>query len=246
MASERQEAWTYALARLLEREEQQLVEDLQPLIRRVVAQLGELIEELPASSPSRDLAWQQAQPALEVLLGQVNDELRRELGATLAGLQQPVRAHALTLARGSTDLPVRSGAELLRRVRMSDQAIADWFRRQSPSRWMVGLRDGIDRAVRAGWQRDASAKALAREVGLAARQLITAAIETIARTAVWDAANQEVTAVWGADRRFKYVAILDAKTCPICRPFADQEGTLSELPDPPLHPRCRCVRLPVD
>lgn len=45
--------------------------------------------------------------------------------------------------------------------------------------------------------------------------------------------------------RFRYVAVLDSRTCPICSPddgkMADK---FEDLPSVPRHPRCRCQRLP--
>jgi hypothetical protein len=47
---------------------------------------------------------------------------------------------------------------------------------------------------------------------------------------------------------WRWNAILDPKTCPICRPL---DGTTAPTPDafpsgaPPVHPRCRCITVPV-
>lgn len=47
--------------------------------------------------------------------------------------------------------------------------------------------------------------------------------------------------------QWRWNAVLDPKTCPVCRPLHGRvELTASDFPDgpPPLHPRCRCVLIP--
>jgi hypothetical protein len=230
---------------MLTREEQQLIEDLQPVIATVVDGIEELVLDLPPDSPSRDITWLAAAPELERLLGKLNDKLKGELGSTLVGLQRPVREHATQLAAGDTTAPLLAAGALLARTRMSDASIAAWLERKSPSRWMTNLQNSIGNAVRSGWQRDAAGRELAREVGAAVQQLIATAIETISRTAIWDFATTEQEAVW-SPTQWKYLAVLDPSTCPICRPWADQEGARADLPRVPQHPRCRCVVVPAD
>lgn len=245
MTSDRQIWWVNELEQMLTAEEKGLIEDLQPMIDGVVAGIEELVLDLPPDSPSRDIAWLAAAPALERLLGRLNDKLRRELGASLVGLQKPVRELAITLSPGDTEAPYRSAGELLQRTMMSDASIWAWLERRSPSRWMTNLQNSIGNAVRAGWARDQSAKALAREVASAATTLISTAVETITRTALWDFATTEQEAVW-SPKQWTYLAVLDPSTCPICRPWADQQGARGDLPKVPQHPRCRCVCVPAD
>jgi hypothetical protein len=229
---------------MLTREETALLEDMAPVVATVVSGIEELVLDLPAASPERDIAWLAAAPAVERLLGRLNDRLRIELGRSLAGLQRPVRTHATQLAAGDTEAPYRSAGELLRRSRMGDATITAWLLRKSPSRWMTNLQNSISSAVRSGWQRDAAGRDLAREVGAAVQQLISTALETIVRTAAWDFATTEMELTWDPERRWKYLAVLDPSTCPICRPWANQEGARNELPEVPQHPRCRCVVVP--
>lgn len=244
-ATDRQIRWLNELEQMLTAEELQLIEDLQPVIDQTVAGIEELVLDLPEGSPSRDIAWLAAAPALERLLGRLNDKLRIELGASLVGLQRPVREHATQLSPGDTEAPYRTAGELLARTTMGDASIAAWLERRSPSRWMSNLQNSIGNAVRAGWARDAAAKELAAEVATAARNLIGTAVETITRTAIWDMATTEQEAVW-TPKQWIYLAVLDPSTCPICRPWADQQGARAELPKVPQHPRCRCVVVPAD
>jgi hypothetical protein len=243
-ATRRQIAWLNRLEEMLTAEEKALLEDMTLVVAEVVDGIEGLVEDLPADSPSRDIAWLSAQPALEQLVGKLNDKLKGELGSTLVGLQRPVREHATQLAAGDTTAPLLAAGALLARTRMSDASIAAWLERKSPSRWMTNLQNSIGNAVRSGWQRDAAGRELAREVGAAVQQLIATAIETIARTAIWDFATTEQEAVWDPEGQWKYLAVLDPSTCPICRPWANQEGARNELPEVPQHPRCRCVVVP--
>jgi hypothetical protein len=237
--TDREDDWLRKLSALLLDEEAGVAAALRPLVEQTVDDLETLIAELPASSPSRDLAWTAAQPKLEVLLSRLNRRLEAELGRTLAGMQRTLRRHAVLLAPGKTDQPLRTAGQLLKLIRVDGTPLADLFRERSLSRWAQSIRDSIERQVRNGWARDQAARKLAIEVGTAALATINRAIEGVTATAIWslsDVTQQEVWAgkwVWRTRR--------DEKVCSICQPL---DGVVVDsreyLPDCPAHYACRC------
>lgn len=77
------------------------------------------------------------------------------------------------------------------------------------------------------------------------------AAEAIVRTAVNDIANAAHQATWSANSdiapKWRFVATLDSRTCPIC---GDYDGQVFDVDDdsapvPPLHVNDRCVSVPV-
>jgi hypothetical protein len=81
---------------------------------------------------------------------------------------------------------------------------------------------------------------------------MVARVGSVTAAALWalPAASQRRALALGAEPpdAWRWYAVLDARTCAICRPL---HGTTAPTPDafpfgpPALHPRCRCVVLPV-
>lgn len=77
----------------------------------------------------------------------------------------------------------------------------------------------------------------------------------VARTAVLDLANRTHQEVWDANEfdddgeriivAYRFDASNDSRACPTCVALDDKEGSKEEVPRPPVHPQCRCQRLPV-
>jgi hypothetical protein len=237
--TDREAAWLADLGTMLLEEEAATAQALEPFVQQAVDDIELIIEELPPSSPSRDLAWQEAQPALERILSTLNRKFQAELGTTLQGLQKPLRDHCAELAPASGKAPHRSSAELLKLIRVADVTLADWFKERSLSKWAKGISDAIDRQVRNGWARDQFARKLAIEVGSAALAAIQNGIENLTATGVWSLADQTQQEVWTG--KWVWRTRRDEKVCPICEPLdsvvVDQRD---ELPDCPAHVRCRC------
>jgi len=74
-------------------------------------------------------------------------------------------------------------------------------------------------------------------------------LKNVVANAVWQTVNDNAQEVWRADRppEWQWEAVLDPKTCPICRPLDKQiRSSPTGFPyQPPVHPRCRCVILPI-
>jgi SPP1 gp7 family putative phage head morphogenesis protein len=69
--------------------------------------------------------------------------------------------------------------------------------------------------------------------------------EAVVQTAVQHVANQARASVWENNKdivpKYRWVAALDNRTCPICQPRDGEKYPVGTLPLPPLHVRCRCT-----
>lgn len=109
----------------------------------------------------------------------------------------------------------------------------------SLSKWAESIRGSIDRAVRAGWQRDKQGRALAIEVGSAALATINRAIEAVTAAGVWSLSDGIQQEVWTG--RWVWRTRRDEKVCPICEPLDSVVvNQRDELPECPAHYGCRC------
>jgi hypothetical protein len=243
------ERWLAEKDRELTSREAAVIDVLGLAMAEATEQIEELVAALPEGSPSREIAWNAAQPQPEAILGHLNDQLAGTLGQALVVAQKPLRGLAVEWMVGPVDQPYLSATELLEVIVVGEATLAEWFRRRSPSRWMQGLIDTVNNAVRAGWARDQVARELAGEVVAAAGAAIGRAVLTFARTALWAEASREEGQVWRAsqgEQSWQWVTRRDEKVCPFCFPLDGQEAaTREELPDCPAHPACRCSVLRV-
>ena len=111
--------------------------------------------------------------------------------------------------------------------------VCNLLARSSPSIWMRGLMDEIRKGIEAGWDRHRTV------TEQESRRLAATAIET----GLWSHANTTVLRNWTA-REFRHITRQDEKVCEICGP---RDGVIFSgvSNGPPLHPRCRCVAVPV-
>lgn len=132
--------------------------------------------------------------------------------------------------------------------------------------------DSIDRRVRQAFLMGQTTEELAQELfidSIRAGQLGPTAVQlkrgatAVARTAVQDLATQVHEKVWDANAVIKYIdangkakeyqviqkyefdASSDSRTCPTCSALDGKIGEKIEIPRPPVHPQCRCEKLPI-
>ena len=123
---------------------------------------------------------------------------------------------------------------LMRKAEMEGTAMADWFRRQSPSKWMRGIIDNIQQGVAAGWDR-------LRSVTSKTTKRLAA---TVIETALWSHAGRTLLQNWTA-REFRHVTRQDEMVCDRCRPRHGQVFR-GQSNGPPVHPRYQCIAVPVE
>ena len=173
---------------------------------------------------------------LDQLTAPLNRQLQNLLGGAMFTLQDPLRNHAATAGPIKPQATLFGPGTLLKRAEMDGTAIATWFKKASASRWQTGLMDLIRRGLQDGIQ----------EAATTVREGITRLTNTVVETALWSMAGQHLELTWQEPERWIYSAVLDPLTCPQCAPWANKTAKkLSQLPETPQHPRCRCSRYPL-
>jgi SPP1 gp7 family putative phage head morphogenesis protein len=141
-------------------------------------------------------------------------------------------------------------------VDASGQVLALGTERSGLARFLV---KSIDHRVRQGFLAGEATEAIAQNLvidsvrsgvnlgptALKLKQDATA----VARTGLLDLANRVHEEVWDAnsDAIVAYVfdASNDSRACPTCVALDGKEGSKDAIPRPPIHPQCRCQKLPV-
>jgi len=170
---------------------------------------------------------------LERVTGPVNDVLKTELGQAMVNTQSALRDLAAQRGEVTPVAPFFTAGTLLRQADMDGTSMADWFKRRSPSKWMQGLMDEVRKGIDAGWERQRNV------VGQVTKRIAAIALET----GLWSHANRTMANNWTA-REFRHVTRQDEMVCDRCRPL---NGNIfsGASNGPPVHPRCRCIAVPV-
>lgn len=124
--------------------------------------------------------------------------------------------------------------------------------------------DSVDRRVRQGFLMGQTTEEISQELFIDAirrGQLGPTAVKlkrgatAVARTAVQDLATQVHEKFWDANDellsrngysiKYEFDASSDSRTCPTCTALDGKIGPKDEIPRPPIHPQCRCAKLPV-
>ena len=167
---------------------------------------------------------------------------------------------------GVVKRPKIAGVDLARTyglsVDASGEILALGTERSGLARFLV---QSVDRRVRAGFLAGETTESIAQNLvvdsvrsglnlGPTAMKLKQDAI-AVARTGLLDLANRVHEEVWDAneldgDGKKQIVAYVfdssnDSRACPTCVALDGKEGPRDEIPRPPIHPQCRCQKLPV-
>lgn len=149
------------------------------------------------------------------------------------------------LARGVNNVAL-SPAQLrtfFQETPLGGRLIQEWVDRS----FACSVQGQIRQAINVGVLRGEGYPGLVRRVedgfGMARQDAVT-----LCRTFVSSANNQARDMVYrqNADvvRGWKWMTAGDNRVCPICLALHGREFKLGEGPDTPIHPRCRCIRLP--
>lgn len=230
---------------------------------------GILLRELPEDQLSRTLQFRQlrAQVALQVVDAQerIATLLLSRITATERLVTDIVREF---YELGNDLLPPRPIIEVLDNTLVVGQSVSTLFASTGTglSPFSQQLLRLFERSVNAGLFTEQPTRDIAERVistrGRGAQLVFRATRGTIANA--WRERLRAITgaALWGlvtpAQVRanaetsratsWRWNAILDPRTCPICRPL---HNTVAATPfsfplgPPPLHPRCRCVLIPI-
>lgn len=203
---------------------------------------------------------------LEALLVEVDamlaGVLERFTGQLLLDLREfaPVEAQAtaaiLSQAGVSVSLPA---AEMVIAAAFTDPLAAgkgkllEGFVRD----WTQSERQAVTGAIRLGMVQGKTTAEIVRDIrGTKARKFADGLLavtarnaETVVLTATAHVAASARASVYGANADIlggeQWDATLDHRTCPSCGALDRQVFDIGKGPQTPLHPRCRCVRIPV-
>lgn len=232
---------------------------------RALALLRTTLTALPDDGLSRSLQYAALRPQLEAALVPLNDALATLLATELWLFQRQARSLALAYAGTDDGTPPEPPAELMAQLRFLGRTLAAYFQRHSPSAFMREILRIADRTVQRGLLDGTPTAELLQQVlpeitrrgqrlyvirrGTVANA-VRANIEALIATSVWDVFSRESNRVWSADPatiEWLWSAVLDPRTCPVCRPL---DGQRRPTPSgfgvtPPVHPHCRCAILPI-
>lgn len=232
-----------------------------------------LLRELPDGRLERYLRWRELRTRITLELLAVNDTLAAQLFNRLAAtelLVSDVVDRYFDLPTGA--LAPRLLTEVLDTTRVVGVPVSGLFLRNPRtglSPFVLQLLQLLEKSVVGSFFTDPPTSELAAKViGVrtnAGRQVPVASkgtvannwrerVQSIVAAALWGTvqpAAERATASGAATRQlleWRWNAVLDPKTCPVCRPLDGRiEQQVDDFPQgpPPLHPRCRCVLLPI-
>lgn len=189
--------------------------------------------------------------------GEVWDQANAEFkdNAVALAKQEPIALSNIVTVTLPVEIEVAMpGANLLRSIALSQP-----FQGRILSDWAAGMQDDelrrIHVAIQNGMIAGEDMQAIARRVVGTAQlggadgvlNMTRAQVESVTRTAVMHVANHSRSA-WFAENadvieQEYFVATLDSRTTPICRANDGKVFPLGKGPKPPLHFRCRSLRI---
>lgn len=234
-----------------------------------------LLRELPEDRLERYMRWRQIRARVTLELLAFNDRFAAQLYSRLAAAELQVvdiAGRYFQLPAGA--LRPRPITEVLDTTRVVGVPVSSLFVRNprtGNSAFVVQMLQLLERSVVAMFFTDPPAAEVAakvigvrtsvgRQVPVASKGTVANAwrdrVQSIVAAALWgtvqpaiDRAAQAAARTPGAPQllQWRWNAVLDPRTCPICRPLHRRiEADPQDFPQgpPPLHPRCRCVLIP--
>lgn len=234
-----------------------------------------LLSELPDGRLERYLRWRQLRTRIILELLSVNDRLAQQLFNRLAAselLVSDIARRYFELPIGA--VPPRPLTEVLDASRVVGVPVSGLFIRNPRtglSPFVTQLLQLLEKSVVGVFFNDpptaeVAAKVIGvrtsvgREVPVPSKGTVAnnwrERVQSIVAAALWSTVQPaidraaETARQSGAPRQvlqWRWNAILDPRTCPVCRPLHRRlEESPEDFPQgpPPLHPRCRCVLIP--
>jgi hypothetical protein len=269
-----EDEYLFQLARLLTRREDQIRSDVRGPLLEVLLRLRPLLLTLFApgtSAPLRSFLYARLRPQLRAIIQPLSNIYYTLIRTALPATHTDLRTLNTAYFRLPPDtLPTPTLTTLLSNSIVLNRPARDLLA-PSPtglSPLTLQLERLLDATIQAAILRDAPPDAIASLLltGTASRPTIrkgtvaNAWLNRLAATTsslLWslnpplqqEAADATpASAVERPLTGWRWNAVLDPKTCPICRPFHNTvAATPEDFPSgpPPLHPRCRCVTIPL-
>lgn len=235
---------------------------------RLLMRLRGLVMTLPEGILPRQLQWNLRRWELQQPLADYNDVMQEALLDSLRSVNPEARGLASQLLKTQLpESPYRSDQQILSGTFVLAKTLRVLFNRvtaSGESLFMRQQKDAIERVVQAGFLAESSNEELAAKVVATTRRQgvelplrkvgtlfnkLRARTESVIAAALWDAVNKELKLSFelGGTDEYEWHAVLDPRTCPICW---ELDGQRSSSPSgfayqPPVHPNCRCLVLPV-
>ena len=173
--------------------------DLQAKANAAIGMMLERVDELVATGNPI------TEKQLERAAAPLNEVLATEMGGAMVDTQAALREVAAEQGEVAPVAPFFTAGTLMRQAEMDGTTMAEWFKRESPSKWMDGLIREVEKGIEAGWERHRSA------TEQASRRLAATAIET----GLWSHSTATMLNNWTA-KEFRHVTRQDEKVCEIC------------------------------
>ncbi len=258
-----------ALAMALTRQEDVLDAEARDILYEFALRIyALLLRDFPASRFDRYRLWPQFRAQILVWLQELNDAIAPLVLSRVIGAEAQLQAiHAELFA--AAPLPPRPTPQVLDTTRVLGTPVSALFT-PGPTGltpFALQLLRLVERSVYGLIFQEASTSEVARRVievrTRAGRQEPVPRKGTVANA--WRERLRAVTAaaLWAlvaptarryadeaqvAELRWRWNAVLDPRTCPICRPLHNTTAAAPELfprGAPPLHPLCRCAAIPI-
>ena len=125
--------------------------DLQAKANAAIGLMLERVDELVATGNAITAVQ------LERATAQLNEVLSSELGGAMVDTQAALREVAAEQGEVVPIAPFFTAGTLMRQAEMDGTTMAEWFKRESPSKWMEGVIREVQKGIEAGWERHRSA-----------------------------------------------------------------------------------------
>lgn len=233
-----------------------------PYLREAYRQLQRMIAELPEEAIGRELRYKQLANQIEAILDPASRAAQQEI--TLALIQEmPTQIEyaekvlsgekltAAELARpvGTTFIPTITRTQLIELAtdtKVLGKRIDQLF---GEGVFTASQVKHVDKVVKQGFllgeTNDQIARNLAQAFNGSRRD-----VRAVTRTAVMDMSQRAQNRFWDANSDrialWEFDATFDYRVCPQCYPYdGKRSADRDKLPQPPVHPNCRCRLLPL-
>ena len=271
MPNDEELEWLLAVLALAQRYENRVVNDVRRTVLQAMADLRNLVAQMSPSGGFRMYEWARLSPEIYTAFAPIDEALWSAFPDPLFIFQNQTTERALELIGNSVarERPWSRG-ELMNTTIVAGIALTNLLRGDRNQRLSVRMANDADKLVRTKLLQDAPTTAIANKVMRLSRRngrnvptsrggtftnQMTTRVKNLVAGAVWDVNNRSQLRVF--EKRdvqlWRWNAILDDKTCPVCQPLHNQivqkptsfVSTKYGTQQPPLHPNCRCFILPV-
>ena len=266
----RQEKLLLLLLALSQQTEKQINSAVRPKLVDAMRRLRRLIQQMSPTGQFRALEWTvlapQALPILEEITATLRNAMLPEIQTLLPEVQDAAYDYSRPEETEPQELQPVTQQQLLNTLQIAGAGalLAMMGNRNGPNRYTLGMFNDLSKTVRGMILAEKTTQEISDKVlklitskgkvvakintGSFANQMWARSKNTVAAV-VWDAVSRQLRQTLGPAPTTSWVwnAILDPKTCPICRPLANQRrSSLSGfMRFPPLHANCRCAILPL-